>query len=61
MALVYRKASPKKVQATSSKSQEEVFTKKMRELKSLYDDSVLSKDEYEIQKAKLLDQGFNAK
>jgi len=37
---------------------EEAFTKKLRELKSLLDDGVLSKSEYETQKAKLLKKGF---
>ena len=61
MALVYRKSNAKKAQASAINSQEEIFTKKMRELKSLYDDNVLSKDEYNLQKAKLLKQGFTAK
>jgi hypothetical protein len=43
------------------KSDEEVFTKKMRELKSLLDDGVLTQKEYDVQKAKLLEQGFKAK
>lgn len=37
---------------------EEVMTKKLRELKKLMDDGVLSSKEYEIQKAKLLEKGF---
>lgn len=37
---------------------EEKLTKKLRELKKLQDDGVLSKDEYENQKAKLLEKGF---
>ena len=37
---------------------EEKMTKKLRELKKLLDDGVLSKEEYEKQKSKLLDKGF---
>ena len=46
---------------TINNTDEEVFTKKMRELKSLLDDHVISQDEYTTQKAKLLEQGFNTK
>jgi len=70
MAIIYRKGDPKPVQVAppvqqtqvvAPQSDEEVFTKKMRELKALLDDGVLSQKEYDAQKAKLLDQGFNAK
>ncbi len=37
---------------------EEGLTKKLRELKKLLDDGVLSKAEYESQKSRLLDKGF---
>lgn len=37
---------------------EEKLTKQLRELKMLLDDGVLSKEEYEQQKSKLLDKGF---
>jgi len=65
MALVYRKSngaiSSTQTSSINTNSQEEVFTKKMRELKSLLNDGVLSQEEYDMQKAKLLEQGFNAK
>ena len=63
MALIYKKSDPKLNVAknTVNNSDEEIFTKKMRELKSLLDDGVLTKDEYNTQKAKLLEQGFNTK
>jgi len=63
MALVYRKSNGENhyIPATTNYSHEEVFTKKMRELKSLLDDGVISSDEYTSQKAKLLEQGFNTK
>lgn len=62
-AVAYRKVEHKPTVAPLhvEKSEEEVFTKKMRELKSLLDDGVLTQEEYEGQKAKLLEQGFNAK
>jgi hypothetical protein len=37
---------------------EEKLTKTLRELKKLLDDGVLSKEEYETQKTKLLEKGF---
>lgn len=37
---------------------EEKLTKKLRELKKLVDDGVLTKEEYENQKSKLLEKGF---
>lgn len=37
---------------------EESLTKKLRELKKLQDDGVLTKEEYESQKRKLLEKGF---
>lgn len=37
---------------------EENLTKKLRELKKLLDDGILSKEEYEKQKSRLLDKGF---
>jgi len=61
MALVYRKAPTRTIQSKVVNTDEEVFTKKMRELKSLLDDGVLSADEYKQQKSKLLNQGFSAK
>ena len=61
MALVYRKADPKPIQILVANSEEEVFTKKMRELKSMLNDGVLTQDEYNSQKVKLLNQGFNTK
>jgi hypothetical protein len=55
LALAYKKMSQEEV---LKKSDEENFTKKMRELKSLLDDGVLTQKEYEQQKSKLLDKGF---
>lgn len=64
-AVAYKKAAnkpkPEKVIVHVVNTKEEVFTKKMRELKSLLDDKVLTQEEYAKQKAKLLEQGFNAK
>jgi len=57
-ALVYRKANKTKKQIFNN---EEVFTKKMRELKSLLDDGLLTQEEYNTQRETLLEQGFNAK
>jgi hypothetical protein len=37
---------------------EEKLTKQLRELKKLLDDGILSKEEYEKQKTKLLEKGF---
>ena len=37
---------------------EEKLTKKLRELKKLHDDGILTKEEYEQQKSKLLEKGF---
>ena len=37
---------------------EETLTKKLRELKSLFDDGILTQEEYKEQKKKLLDKGF---
>ncbi|MCF6309746.1 MAG: SHOCT domain-containing protein [Sulfurimonas sp.] len=56
LALAYKKMSKEEV---LKKSDEENFTKKMRELKALLDDGVLTQKEYEQQKAKLLDKGFS--
>jgi len=62
MALVYRKNSSAPTKSSHiDTSNEEVFTKKMRELKSLFDDGVITKQEYANQKKKLLDKGFNTK
>ncbi|MCW8894183.1 SHOCT domain-containing protein [Sulfurimonas sp.] len=55
LALAYKKMSKEEV---LKKSDEENFTKKMRELKALLDEGILSQKEYEGQKAKLLDMGF---
>lgn len=64
-AVAYRKVKkrpePKPVIVHVGNTEEEVFTKKMRELKSLLDDGILTPAEYEGQKAKLLEQGFNVK
>jgi len=62
-AVAYRKVQnkPKPVIVHVGNTEKEVFTKKMRELKSLLDDGILTQKEYEGQKAKLLEQGFNAK
>lgn len=55
LALAYKKMSKEEA---LKKSDEENFTKKLRELKALLDDGILSQKEYEQQKAKLLDIGF---
>lgn len=60
-AVAYRKLTKPKVVLHEESNEEEVFTKKMRELKSLLDDGVLTQKEYDGQKAKLLDLGFNTK
>jgi hypothetical protein len=39
-------------------SSEEKMTKKLRELNKLYNDGILTKEEYEQQKSKLLENGF---
>ena len=61
LAIVYKKSDKpvstvKYVQKINT--DEENFTKKMRELKSLLDDGVLTQKEYETQKSKLLEVGF---
>jgi DUF971 family protein len=74
MALIYRKASPStqsaqaqtQTQATPAPakvelSDEEPFTKKMRELKALKDDGIITQEEFDTQRSKLLEQGFNTK
>ena len=62
-AVAYRKIKniPVATPIYIEKTEEEVFTKKMRELKSLLDAGVLTQKEYDGQKEKLLEQGFNAK
>ena len=64
-AIIYKKVSSKPkalhVEKSIEEKDEELFTKKMRELKSLLDDGVLTQKEYDGQKAKLLDSGFSAK
>lgn len=64
-AVAYRKVqnkpAPKPVIVHVGNTEEEVFTKKMRELKSLLDDGILTPGEYEGQKAKLLKEGFKTK
>jgi hypothetical protein len=60
---VIRATAYKKVRNQPSPTQiidagEENLTKKLRELKKLQDDGILSKEEYEKQKSRLLDKGF---
>lgn len=60
---VIRATAYKKVRSQPSPtpivdSGEEKLTKKLRELKKLLDDGVLTKEEYEHQKSKLLEKGF---
>jgi len=60
---VIRATAYKKVRNQPSLTQiidagEENLTKKLRELKKLQDDGILSKEEYEKQKSRLLDKGF---
>jgi hypothetical protein len=59
-AVAYRKIEHKAIPAPIyiENTDEENFTKKMRELKSLLDDGILTQKEYETQKAKLLEAGF---
>lgn len=60
---VIRATAYKKVRSQPSptpiiEAGEEKLTKKLRELKKLLDDGVLTKEEYENQKSKLLEKGF---
>ena len=60
---VIRATAYKKVRSQPSPtpivdSSEEKLTKKLRELKKLLDDGILTKEEYEHQKSKLLEKGF---
>jgi len=57
-ATAYRRVRSQPSPVLSPDSNEERLTKKLRELKKLFDDSVLTKDEYENQKSKLLEKGF---
>jgi len=60
-AVAYRKIKKRATPAPIfvKNTDEENFTKKMRELKSLLDDGVLTQKEYENQKSKLLEAGFS--
>lgn len=53
----YKKVHEK--QAPATESGEERMTKQLRELKKLLDDGILSEKEYEAQKARLLEKGFD--
>jgi hypothetical protein len=57
-ATVYKKVREQSSPVRIEDAGEEKLTKKLRELKKLLDDGVLSKQEYEIQKTKLLEKGF---
>ena len=63
MALIYKKSDSNSniIKSTVNNSDEEIFTKKMRELKSMLDDGILTQNEYNAQKSKLLEQGFDTK
>lgn len=60
---IIRATAYKKIRSQPSpipivESGEESLTKKLRELKKLLDDGILTKEEYETQKSKLLEKGF---
>jgi hypothetical protein len=57
-ATAFKKVQNKQPTTPAVEAGEERLTKKLRELKKLLDDGVLSKNEYENQKAKLLEKGF---
>jgi hypothetical protein len=57
-ANVYMKASELEAVNVKVEVQEESFANKLRELKKLLDEGLLSKDEYEKQKAALLQKGI---
>lgn len=57
-ATAFKKVRNQPSATPSVEAAEEKLTKKLRELKKLLDDGVLSKNEYENQKTKLLEKGF---
>jgi Short C-terminal domain len=57
-ATAYKKLRDQPTATPGKEAGEEKLTKQLRELKKLYDDGVLSKEEYEQQKTKLLEKGF---
>jgi uncharacterized protein DUF4156/putative oligomerization/nucleic acid binding protein len=57
-ATAYKKVRNEPSPILIRETSEENLTKKLRELKKLLDDGILSRDEYEKQKTKLLEKGF---
>lgn len=57
-ATAYKKVRSQPSPASTAGAGEEKLTKKLRELKKLLDDGILSKAEYEKQKSMLLEKGF---
>ncbi len=57
-ATAYKKVRNKPSPISIEESGEGKLTKKLRELKALLDDGVLTQEEYGQQKSKLLDKGF---
>jgi len=57
-ATAYKKVRNQPSPVPIIESGEETLTKKLRELKSLLDDGILTQKEYEAQKTKLLEKGF---
>jgi len=58
IATAYKKVRDKPSPTPGAESGEEKLTKQLRELKKLLDEGILSKEEYEEQKARLLKKGF---
>jgi Short C-terminal domain len=54
----YKKVRNQPLPIPSTKAGEEKLTKQLRELKKLFDDGILTQEEYEQQKARLLKKGF---
>jgi len=57
-ATAYRKTRSKPSPILIEDTGEEKLTKKLRELKKLHDDGILTSEEYDAQKERLLNEGF---